>query len=218
MAYRKSCSISIGGVSDQGGGVWRCNVTHYFPPALSGYDINTFTTGDVLFEEYAPTYIRRWKVVGVGAQASPIKQYDVQWDDEGVDPGTGPTAGVNGIISQIVGTNELANQPTREYHQVPDHLRTQIVNDNDILRLADISGGGSSVIQHTLDATDISNKYADFSVTVTATTEAVLIIGGGPGTNQGTDFTVNGSGRVTWNGLGLDGILESGDNLTLIYK
>lgn len=144
MAYRKACSISIGGVLDQGGGVWRCNVTHFFPPTLPGYDINTFTTGDVLFEEYAATHIRRWKVTGVGAQASPIKQYDVQWDDEGVDPGTGPTSGVNGIISQIVGSNELANQPTREYHQVPDHLRTQIVNDNSILRLADISGGGGT--------------------------------------------------------------------------
>lgn len=91
-----------------------------------------------------------------------------------------------------------------------------ITNSDWVIQL--FGSASVSVAQYTLTGTDITNKYADLGVTVTATAEAVLLVAGAPGLNRGTDFTVNGSGRVTWNGLGLDGILESGDNFTLIYK
>lgn len=75
-------------------------------------------------------------------------------------------------------------------------------------------------IQYTLTVTDISNKFVNLGITPSEPSKAVLIIRGAPGTYQGAsaDFTLNSSGILAWNGRALDGILESGDQLTLIYK
>jgi hypothetical protein len=65
---------------------------------------------------------------------------------------------------------------------------------------------------HTLNSTDITNKYITLSTTPTAPTVALLTVVGGPMQSYGTDYTVSGN-QLSWSGLFLDGVLVSGDIL-----
>lgn len=78
----------------------------------------------------------------------------------------------------------------------------------------------TSTVQHVLNASEVINGYADLGITPTAPDQAVLIIRGAPGTYQGdtADFVLNSAGLLNWSGRALDGVLESGDQLTVIYK
>lgn len=89
--------------------------------------------------------------------------------------------------------------------------------------ISSVGGGETKVVQTiTLDATDISNKYNDDLAHTPATASSVEIIpvGGIPQVYT-TDFTVITDGsavkRINWDGLGLDGVLESGDKLIVSY-
>ena len=75
----------------------------------------------------------------------------------------------------------------------------------------------------TLTAQNITDKFVDLSETVkTANTVQVQVVGG-PLQAVAVDFNViNDAGsllrRISWNGLGLDGILEAGDVLQVWYS
>ncbi len=73
----------------------------------------------------------------------------------------------------------------------------------------------------TLTGTDITNKYIDLAQ-VPLNAYVSLTIKQAPWQFVGDDFEIitNGSDirRLSWNGLGLDGILEAGDKLTVEYR
>ena len=73
------------------------------------------------------------------------------------------------------------------------------------------------VEKFTLDGTDITNKYVTIAVAPTDATDTRLMIIGGVEQEYSVDFTVTGL-QVGWNGLGLDGFLEVGDDLIVVYN
>lgn len=71
----------------------------------------------------------------------------------------------------------------------------------------------------TLTATDMTNKYVELTSDPVENTVRLDIQNGIP-QRQVVDFTLVGSSptRLSWNGLGLDGLLEAGDTLIVIYN
>ena len=85
---------------------------------------------------------------------------------------------------------------------------------------AALTGGGGStqkVDKFTLNSADISNKYVTLSSTPTTAGDTILLVEDAPNMFYGVDFTVTGN-QLGWNGLSLDGIFSSGDNLTITYS
>lgn len=77
--------------------------------------------------------------------------------------------------------------------------------------------GGDDVIidRFTLDVTDISNGFVILSQLPNAN-ETKMSVKSAPYQFYGVDFTVNGN-KIEWQGLGLDGLLQVGDNVTVTY-
>ncbi|MEM4385830.1 MAG: hypothetical protein QXD03_04720 [Candidatus Anstonellales archaeon] len=68
----------------------------------------------------------------------------------------------------------------------------------------------------TLTSTDISNKYVTLSKSPAYPTKVILEVKGAPSQFYGDDYVVSGS-QLSWNGLGLDGLLIEGDKIRAIY-
>lgn len=87
---------------------------------------------------------------------------------------------------------------------------------------AGVAEGGGELFEaevFTLDATDITNKYVQLTYVPADNSEISLLIGSAPVQEYGTDFKQDDtfSKRITWELLGLDGILEIGDIITINY-
>jgi len=83
-------------------------------------------------------------------------------------------------------------------------------------------GGASNarrVETFTLNGTDITNKYVTLANTPASAGRVVLMVKGAPTQHYGDDFQMNGGTptRCEWTSLGLDGVLASGDKLTVEY-
>lgn len=83
-------------------------------------------------------------------------------------------------------------------------------------------GGASNarrVETFTLAAGDITNKYVTLANTPASAGRVILTIKGGCSQHYGDDFQMNGGTptRCEWTSLGLDGVLQSGDKLTIEY-
>lgn len=83
--------------------------------------------------------------------------------------------------------------------------------------LASAGGGSQKVNTFTLNSTDITNKFIALVSTPSVPGETILLVEDAGNMFYGDDFTVSGS-QLGWSGLGLDGILSSGDNLTVTYS
>lgn len=87
--------------------------------------------------------------------------------------------------------------------------------------LAGVSGPVAEQLYHverfTLTPLDISNKYVTLALAPVTPSNTNLYIGGGLYQDYGVDFTVSGT-QLSWNGLGLDGILHAGDKLLVQYN
>lgn len=64
---------------------------------------------------------------------------------------------------------------------------------------------------------DIINKYVTLAATPTTASLVRLVIINGLEQDYSTDFTVSGN-QVSWNGLGLDGVLEINEKIIVIYN
>lgn len=93
------------------------------------------------------------------------------------------------------------------------------IYQNGIWEILAISGGTASyfVNKVTLDSTDIVNKYVTLTGSPTEVSNTILNIVGGVIQDYSVDFTVIGS-QLSWNGLGLDGILTVGDKLIIQFN
>jgi hypothetical protein len=127
-----------------------------------------------------------------------------------IDPLTFMVSGRDDTVSMTYDSTRVdtrVHTGGRDYHcwgtvNVPDASREQLV------------------IEHiALSAEDIRNKYVSLSFIPDdqdSTSLAVNVVGGVP-QNYGTDFIVQ-DGRVIWDGLALDGDLDSEDVLRVIYR
>lgn len=82
------------------------------------------------------------------------------------------------------------------------------------------AGGGSNAVEtFTLDGTAISNKYVTLAATPASSSRVTLSVKGAGGQHYGDDFQMDGTNhdRLTWDSLALDGVLASGDKLTVRY-
>lgn len=83
------------------------------------------------------------------------------------------------------------------------------------------SGGGGTTTRtvelHTVTLGEATAKQLTLSATPTTANFTVLEIAGAPSQFYGDDFVVTGD-TLSWAGLGLDGILDTGDRLTIIYN
>lgn len=69
----------------------------------------------------------------------------------------------------------------------------------------------------TLNGTDITNGYVTLGETPGVAAETILSVKDAASMHFGDDFTVTGN-QLSWTGLELDGILASGDKLTIKYN
>ena len=84
----------------------------------------------------------------------------------------------------------------------------------------DTAASKRDVERFTLDATDITNKYVTLSSVPEVAADTVLKVKGAPNQQYTDDFQmdITNTDRLTWNSLGLDGLLRIGDKLTVIYS
>jgi hypothetical protein len=68
----------------------------------------------------------------------------------------------------------------------------------------------------TVSSGDISNKYTVLAHTPYSVTEVACDVIGGCSQLYGTDYTVSGT-HLSWNGLGLDGVLAENDQMRVFY-
>lgn len=90
--------------------------------------------------------------------------------------------------------------------------------------LPPISSSGSSLAKErfSLTALDVSNKYVDLSEVPLDLDSVMFKVRGGCDQFIGLDFSVVSDGslnkRVSWSGLGLDGLLEENDIVDIFYN
>jgi hypothetical protein len=98
-------------------------------------------------------------------------------------------------------------------------------SNTDTLTVPNITVSGNSLLNslykpeavYTLSGTDITNKYITLSTSPTTANKTRFYVEGGPEQIYGIDFTVSGN-ELSWNGLTLDGILESGDRVVVTFN
>lgn len=69
----------------------------------------------------------------------------------------------------------------------------------------------------TLTPTDITNGFVALTTIPFTAIDTILLVKNAPNQFYGDDYTVT-TNQLSWTGLGLDGILASGDKLTVIYN
>jgi hypothetical protein len=79
-----------------------------------------------------------------------------------------------------------------------------------------VISGDTKTQKITLTGTDITNKYVTLTESPLTPSLTRLIVIGGIEQKYSTDFTVS-TNQLNWNGLTLDGVLESGDELIIVY-
>lgn len=85
-----------------------------------------------------------------------------------------------------------------------------------------VSGGAATKIEKfTLTPTDITNKYVVLASVPVSAANIVFLIEGGPAQSYTLDYTVtvdDGGKRLSWSGLGLDGLIASAEQICVIYN
>ena len=89
--------------------------------------------------------------------------------------------------------------------------------DSDGIYATDAQGTVKVVEQVTLDSTDVGAAEITLNSTPTTSTTVQLSVVSGIQQQYATDFTVTGT-TLSWSGLGLDGLLTSGDELIVWYS
>lgn len=136
----------------------------------------------------------------------------MRWDETGVikDESFSICDNTNVLKQMRFEINPLSSAPGIVTFQVD-------VDGDTTVNLTSGSGGTAPTIEKfTLDSTDISNKYITLASTPTTPSLAVLSVIGGAEQAYGTDFTISGT-QLNWNGLFLDGVLVTGDEITVLY-
>jgi len=87
-----------------------------------------------------------------------------------------------------------------------------------------VGATGMAGLQHTeefdLSSTDITNRYVLLSSTPKVAGDVLLVVAGAPTQLYGIDFVMDDTNTkmLKWTGLGLEALLEEGDDITVIYS
>lgn len=85
-------------------------------------------------------------------------------------------------------------------------------------QLAERTWDQNYVVEYfTLSGTDITNKYITLAASPITASKTRLVVIDGPEQAYTTDFTVS-TNQLSWSGLFLDGVLETGDKLIVTYS
>jgi hypothetical protein len=86
------------------------------------------------------------------------------------------------------------------------------------ITITNTGGAGSTTVElFTLTPTDIANGYVTLSSAPTSQMSTILLVTTAPNQFYGSDFIIMSGNHLSWAGLGLDGILASGDTLTVSF-
>jgi hypothetical protein len=92
-----------------------------------------------------------------------------------------------------------------------------ITRDADGLSIDQAQINAMRVYEYTLLASDVTNKTFILPVAMADTQQFQFTVLGGIMMNYATDYTAVDSTTIGWTGLGLDGVLETGDQLSVAY-
>lgn len=79
------------------------------------------------------------------------------------------------------------------------------------------AGGFGTTYLHTLSGGEATAKAYQLSPVPPTPSNVVFSVFGAPDQFYGIDYTVSGGGLLSWSGLGLDGVLSSGDQVAARY-
>lgn len=80
-------------------------------------------------------------------------------------------------------------------------------------------GGSATTFIHTLTPSDATAKFITLPTAPSSEAAVSMFVREAPNVTRDLDFAVNVStSRIMWNGLSLDGLLSSGDVVTVIYS
>lgn len=92
-----------------------------------------------------------------------------------------------------------------------------IVRDADGLSVDAAAINAQYILQHTLTASDITSKSFTLDQPMASTNQIQLTVLGGVMQTYATDYTAADSTTVSWSGLGLDGVVVTGDLMSVTY-
>ncbi len=86
------------------------------------------------------------------------------------------------------------------------------------ITISGISGVNSEIVESfTITPTDIINKYITLSNTPIDISNVIIFIEDGLKGHYNTDYNIINNNQINWNGYSWDGLLASGDTLTVLY-
>lgn len=94
-----------------------------------------------------------------------------------------------------------------------DEKSIKYFNGTESLTLTQVSVNTTIV----LTPQNISDKYVTLALAPKSPSQVSLVPEGGPNQVYAIDFTIVGSNKISWDGLGLDGFLEAGEHLFVSY-
>ena len=103
-------------------------------------------------------------------------------------------------------------------------VRVKVKTGGGVVRDADGLSVDQSLVnqivieEHTITASDMTAKSFSLSQTMASTDQVAMTVYGGIPLNYGVDYTAVSSTAIGWNGLGLDGMIEAGDEVRLMYS
>ena len=177
----------------------------YNPNAVSGkLAISGSTSGAI--SQFASATTASYSIVWPAAQAASAGY--VLINDGAGNLSWGPGGGSSGVSSLNSLTGALALVAGSGITVTPSGSNITITAT---------STGSQQVDLFTLNGTNITNKFITLSMTPSSASETILLVDQAPNMFYGVDFTVS-SNQLSWSGLALDGLLSSGDNLTVTYS
>lgn len=173
-----------------------------------------FQTGGTVITEYA-TFAEFPPATGSGDQGWDVSSKIMYYDSPSTQSWETGTASVVPLPSTQIAYGSVGNTVTGDtaltYNDVTETL--SVTN----LSLDGVSVGDKLYKPEgliSLTPTDITNKQITLSSTPVNASKTRLSIVGGVDQKYGSDFTVTGN-TLSWNGLGLETILETGDTLII---
>ena len=201
--------------------------------ATAANRILTGTKDDIVLEDEASIYLvydsteSRWMIVGGTGGAAVGYQEILSGTVNGINTTFGPlTFNPSTELSMIVFVDGLALNDTEWSYTAPNVILSVAPTAGQSVFVYYLRSGTTSpapVISgiwktefRTISVGEASAKQLSLSQTPAAVTEVMLDLIGGGAQFYGDDYTVSGT-TLSWNGLGLDGILGSGDKIRIGY-
>lgn len=173
----------------------------------------TSTHGSFIFAPGSPSYFK----AGLLGSESELVNVDAAQTITNKDIDGGAASNTNRIT---VPSDTYANllTLTRKAGTILYGTDTQAFYYDNGTSLVTPSGGGGEpdVELRTITGGEETAKQLTLASTPATANKTQLLIKGAPSQFYGDDYTVSGT-TLSWNGLGLDGILLTGDKVTIIY-